>query len=259
MQVKDVLEVTLPLATPSGKPAQGPRSGVRLVTERWAGLCYAGNVSEDETTSADPLRALAIEARSGDAFAVRRLLDTVAPPMLGVVRAVLGSGDRDLEDVLQDSLVGVVQGLTSFRGDSSFLHFARSIALRRSLDQRRRRARRGAEIGLHTEIVQDDDSQPHAIGEDLQSEERSPAASAVSARRREAFRALLSELRPEQAEAFAQRVLFGYSMQEIALQTGAPLDTVKSRLRLAKAALRARIQDDPTLLELSETDDDDAP
>ncbi len=254
-----MLEVSLPMATPSGKPSQAPRSGVRLVTERWAGLCYAGNVSDEETTTTDPLKALAIEARSGDAFAVRRLLDSVAPSMLGVVRAVLGSGDRDLEDVLQDSLVGVVQGLASFRGDSSFLHFARSIALRRSLDQRRRRARRGAEIGLHTEIVQDDDSQPHAIGDDLQSDERSPAASAVAARRREAFRALLAELRPEQAEAFAQRVLFGYSMQEIALQTGAPLDTVKSRLRLAKAALRSRIQDDPTLLELSETDDDDAP
>ena len=68
---------------------------------------------------------------------------------------------------------------------------------------------------------------------------------------------LHAHTRPEQAEAFAQRVLFGYSMQEIALQTGAPLDTVKSRLRLAKAALRARIKDDPTLLELSETDDDD--
>ncbi len=254
-----MLEVSLPMATPSGTATKAPRSGMRLVTERWAGLCYAGNVADEETTSADPLKGLAMEARSGDAFAVRRLLDAVAPPMLGVVRAVLGSGDRDAEDVLQDSLVGVVQGLASFRGDSSFLHFARSIALRRSLDQRRKRARRGAEIGLHAEAVHDEDSQPHGIGDDLRSDERSPAASALAARRREAFRALLAELRPEQAEAFAQRVLFGYSMQEIALQTGAPLDTVKSRLRLAKAALRSRIQDDPTLLELSETDDDDAP
>ena len=254
-----MLEVSLPMATPSGTASKAPRSGIRLVTERWAGLCYAGNVSDEDTNNADPLKALAMEARSGDAFAVRRLLDAVAPSMLGVVRAVLGSGDRDAEDVLQDSLVGVVQGLASFRGDSSFLHFARSIALRRSLDQRRKRARRGAEIGLHAEVSQDDESQPHSVGEELRSEERSPAASAVAARRREAFRNLLAELRPEQAEAFAQRVLFGYSMQEIALQTGAPLDTVKSRLRLAKAALRSRIQDDPTLLELSETDDDDAP
>jgi RNA polymerase sigma-70 factor (ECF subfamily) len=207
----------------------------------------------------DPLKALVVEAGAGDAAAVRRLLDSVAPAMLGVVHAVLGGGDRDAEDVLQDSLVGLVQGLGSFRGDSSFLHFARSIALRRALDQRRKRARRGPEIAIHAEPSADEnESRPQGLEDELPSEALSPAATALAHRRREAFRALLEELRPEQAEAFAQRVLFGYSMQEIALQTGAPLDTVKSRLRLAKAALRARIQDDPTLLELSETDDDDA-
>lgn len=251
--------VPLPLATPSGAATKAPRSGIRLVTERRTGLCYAGNVSPEDAPPADPLRALATEARGGDAFAIRRLLDAVASPMLGVVRAVLGSDDRDAEDVLQESLVGVVQALESFRGDSSFLHFARSIALRRSLDQRRKRARRGPEIPLHAEPTQDDnDSHPRGLEGDLCSDDQSPAASALAARRRDAFRNLLAELRPEQAEAFAQRVLFGYSMQEIATQTGAPLDTVKSRLRLAKAALRARIQDDPTLLELSETEDDDA-
>jgi RNA polymerase sigma factor (sigma-70 family) len=260
-QEKDVLEVgTLPMASPSGAASQAPRSGIRLVTERWSGLCYAENVvAADDVTVTDPLKAIAVDARAGDAFAVRRLLDAVAPPMLNVVRAVLGSGDRDTEDVLQESLVGVIQGLESFRGDSSFLHFARSIALRRSLDQRRKRARRGPEITLHPDNPHDDtESRPQVLEDDLRSEDLSPAASAIAAQRRTAFRSLLEELRPEQAEAFAQRVLFGYSMQEIALQTGAPLDTVKSRLRLAKAALRSRIQDDPTLLELSETDDDDA-
>ncbi|MBX3210319.1 MAG: RNA polymerase sigma factor [Labilithrix sp.] len=213
----------------------------------------------EDTSPADALRAIAAEARSGDAFAVRRLLDAVASPMLGVVRAVLGRDDRDAEDVLQDSLVGVVQGLDSFRGDSSFLHFARSIALRRSLDQRRKRARRGPELTLNAEPSPDDnDSCPRTLEGDICSDDQSPAANVLATRRRDAFRTLLAELRPEQAEAFAQRVLFGYSMQEIATQTGAPLDTVKSRLRLAKAALRARIQDDPTLLELSEMDDDDA-
>lgn len=258
---KDVLQVApLPMATPSRAAREAPRSGVRLATERWAGLCYAGDVSSEDATATDPLSSLAADAREGDSFAVRRLLDSVAPPMLSVVRAVLGGGDRDAEDVLQEALVGVIQGLASFRGESSFLHFARSIALRRSLDQRRKRARRGPEVALHAEAAHDDDeSRPQGLEDALRSENQSPAASALAAQRREAFRSLLAELRPEQAEAFAQRVLFGYSMQEIALQTGAPLDTVKSRLRLAKAALRSRIQDDPTLLELSETDDDDTP
>jgi RNA polymerase sigma-70 factor (ECF subfamily) len=211
----------------------------------------------DDVDRADPLAALAADATSGDAVAVRRLLDAVAPAMLGVIRAVLGGGDRDAEDVLQDSLVGLIQGLSSFRGDSSFLHFARSIALRRSLDQRRKRARRRPEVALETETAPEEEGQRNSERE-LRSNERSPVASALAARRREAFRSLLEDLRPEQAEAFAQRVLLGHSMQEIARQMQVPLDTVKSRLRLAKAALRARIQDDPTLLELSETDDVDA-
>jgi len=250
---------SLPMASPSGAASEAPRSGVRLVAEPEADVCYAENVATEDVAPTDPLKALAAEATTGDPGAIRRLLDAVAPPMLGVVRAILGSADRDVEDVLQESLVGLVQGLSSFRGDSSFLHFARSIALRRSLDQRRKRARRGPEIALHTEAAPDDDERHRGPEQDLRSNALSPAASALAAQRREAFRNLLAELRPEQAEAFAQRILLGHSMQEIAISTGAPLDTVKSRLRLAKAALRARIQDDPTLLELSETDDVDAP
>ncbi len=215
------------------------------------------------TTSAiDPLKGLVVDARSGHPAAVRALLDAVAPTMLAVVRAVLGRGDRDVEDVLQDSLVGVVQGLSSFRGESSMMHFARSIALRRSLDQRRKRARRGHEVSLlqdgsHELAVSgaDDPSSSGTVAT-LRATTQSPAASVVAQRRRDAFRCLLGSLRPEQAEAFAQRVLFGYSKEEIARETGVSIDTVKSRLRLAKNALRHRIQDDPTLLELAELDDD---
>lgn len=266
-QQAETLEVDpLPVAPPHGLEQgapEAPLSGVRLVSEHRQILCYAHNVANDDhverADGADALKALAAEAGAGDAAAIRRLLDAVAPAMLGVVRAVLGSSDRDVEDVLQDSLVGLVQGLSSFRGDSSFVHFARSIALRRSLDQRRKRARRRPEVALDADASPEDDDRFRISESELRSSERSPVASALAARRRDAFRALLEELRPEQAEAFAERFLLGHSMQEIARQTGVPLDTVKSRLRLAKAALRSRIQDDPTLLELSETDDVDAP
>lgn len=225
--------------------SEPPVSGVRLVVRSSASapaaaaVCYAGRVAEP-----DPLRLLVTAALRGDAAAVRALLGKVAPAMLGVLRAVLGPGDRDLEDVLQDALVGVVQGLAAFRGEATVLHFARSIALRRALDHRRSRARRGPQIELEDDAVL-------TAG-------RSPEASLLAARRREAFRALLEELRPEQAEAFAMKVLLGHSVEEIATATGAALETVRSRLRLAKAALRGRIQNDPTLLELSETDDEDA-
>jgi RNA polymerase sigma-70 factor (ECF subfamily) len=39
-------------------------------------------------------------------------------------------------------------------------------------------------------------------------------------------------------------------MQEVADATGAPVNTVRSRLRLAKEALRRRIEEDPALIEV---------
>lgn len=219
-----------------------PVSGIRLVQAcpTKAELCYAGAMNEP----ADPLVAVADAARQGDPVATRRLLQAIGPAVLAVARAVLGRNDRDLEDVVQDSLVGVIKALPGFRGESSIVHFARSVALRRALDQRRSRARHGITVVLDDDLLQTTDD--------------SPDQTALAARRRSVLRALLAELPAEQAEAFAQRVLFGFSNEEIAHQMNAPLETVRSRLRLAKAALRARIQNDPTLLELLETDDDDA-
>jgi len=191
----------------------------------------------------DPRQADFEAARAGDRAAIRRLLESVGPAVMGVVGAVLGRGDRDVEDVVQESLVGIVHALGTFRGESSFVHFARSIALRRALDHRRSRARRGVSV---------------EIDESHEANDESPPESLLASRRRDAFRGLLETLPEAQAEAFALRVLFGYSIEEIAEQTSAPVETIRSRLRLAKTALRARITNDPTLLELSETDDDDA-
>jgi RNA polymerase sigma-70 factor (ECF subfamily) len=192
------------------------------------------------TQPVDPLRADVEAARCGDRAATRRVLAAVSPAVLAVAGAVLGRADRDLEDVVQEALVGIVHGLETFRGDSSFVHFARSVALRRALDHRRSRARRGIPAPL-------EDDEHEAL-------DGSPADHALATRRRAAFRALLETLPDEQAEAFAQRVLFGCSIEEISVATAAPIETVRSRLRLAKNALRARITNDPTLLELTETD-----
>jgi RNA polymerase sigma-70 factor (ECF subfamily) len=60
---------------------------------------------------------------------------------------------------------------------------------------------------------------------------------------------LLDELPEPQAEALVLRVAWGLSMQEVADATGAPLNTVRSRLRLAKEALARRLEDDPDLRE----------
>ena len=62
----------------------------------------------------------------------------------------------------------------------------------------------------------------------------SPEEEACAAHRRETLRALVGGLPELQAETFALRVALGYSLQEVAETTGVPLNTVRSRLRLAK-------------------------
>ena len=45
------------------------------------------------------------------------------------------------------------------------------------------------------------------------------------------------------------RIVLGCSLEEVAAQSGVPLNTVRSRIRLAKERLKGRIEADPALLD----------
>ena len=77
----------------------------------------------------------------------------------------------------------------------------------------------------------------------------SPVEVSGAQRRRELLRELLARLPEEQAETLALRVVLGWSLDEIASATGAPTNTVRSRMRLAKDALRKSIEKSPGLSE----------
>jgi RNA polymerase sigma factor (sigma-70 family) len=186
----------------------------------------------------DPLGALARKAMQGDDGAMRQLLRSVAGPLLAAVKAIAGRRTPDLEDIAQETLVAFVQALPAFRGECSVMHYASRIAVRTAMAARRRRVARDHRIDAL------DDSEPE---EQLAV---SPGDEAWAARRRELLRSLLDELPEIQADTLALRVALGYSMQEVADATSAPVNTVRSRLRLAKEALRRRIEEDPALSDL---------
>src|SRR5436189_290921 len=77
----------------------------------------------------DVLAAWLEATRRGDAHAARRLLEAVAPAVRTVIRRALGRAHPDADDMLQESLIGFVRALDSFRGECSVLHYARRIAL----------------------------------------------------------------------------------------------------------------------------------
>ena len=79
-----------------------------------------------------------------------------------------------------------------------------------------------------------------------------PGDEVLADRRRQLLGALLGEIPEAQAETLALRVALGHSIDEVAAITRAPINTVRSRLRLGKDALRARIAADPRWAELWE-------
>jgi DNA-directed RNA polymerase specialized sigma24 family protein len=59
----------------------------------------------------------------------------------------------------------------------------------------------------------------------------------------------LDELPPAQSEVLALHIVLGYSVEETAAATSVPVNTVRSRLRAALAALRSRVTTGDTRLE----------
>ncbi len=125
--------------------------------------------------------------------------------------------------------------LPAYRGDADPLGYARVIAVRSAIATRKKR---------RLEQSRSEES------EDIEDTRPDPGATVESTQRKTLLRNLLEELPPEQAETLALRVVLGCSLEEIALQTRVPLNTVRSRVRLAKERLRARIEADPKLEDL---------
>jgi len=73
--------------------------------------------SPPSNDDAAELTALARLAGSGDPAATRRFLDRVWPTLSRVVNGVLGSRHPELDDVIQQSLIAVLQALAAFRGE----------------------------------------------------------------------------------------------------------------------------------------------
>lgn len=196
--------------------------------------------SERATEShADETLALELARRgaAGELAAAQELLELLWPALSRVVVGVLGAAHPDLEDAIQQSLIAFVHALPSFRGECHPAGFGCRIAFRVACRTRRH--------WLHDRARRDDfarRSMPPELAE-------SPSEHADAERRRGILRELLADLPEEQAEALALRVVMGWSLEEVARATGAPQNTVRSRVRLAKEALRRRLESEPNLAE----------
>jgi RNA polymerase sigma-70 factor (ECF subfamily) len=194
--------------------------------------------AEPVRLSADPpddLAELARQVLAGDAKATRVFLATAAVPMLSVVRRVLGSGNPEAEDVLQEALIGLLDSLPRFRGESRAVHFANRVALFTAMAARRRwrtRTRWIEDNGMDVTDVTEADASI------------SPLEAAIANGRRQALRRVLDDLPTKSADVLAMHFILGYRVEEIAVTLGVPVNTVWSRLRVGKEAFLRRIEKD---------------
>lgn len=190
----------------------------------------------------DELAPLAQSARSGDTRATRTLLIALGPHLVKAVRSVLGSSHPDVEDVAQEAAFAVMGALTRFRGESTVLHFACRVAVLTAMNARRRdsAACRATPELSDSELDIYPSSQP------------GPELGVLAVKSRAAVRDLVACLPEAQAEALALHCVLGYTVEEIAASAAVPVETIRSRLRLARKALRERLLGDATLRELLE-------
>ena len=206
-------------------PTAGPRPLVR------------GGVAHER------LSPLVLRAQQGELEAQNQIVAELSPGVLRALTVLLGRTHPDLEDLAQDVLLAVLCALPDFRGDSTLLHFAVRIAARKSvLVRRRARSVLGWLEGFWRGELPLRQS-PTSAHEELRAE-----------RQRALLRLLLSELPDAQAEALLLRVVCGHSIEEISTITQTQFNTVRSRLRLAKEALRQRIEAEPEWAELGQED-----
>jgi RNA polymerase sigma factor (sigma-70 family) len=192
---------------------------------------------QQKRVNADPLLGLARAAQGGDRAATRTLIVSVTPALLRAARGVLGAAHPEVEDTAQEAAFGVVRALSEYREDCSVLHYASRIGVLTALAVRRRLRTRGD--GRHDEL-----------NPEMPTTEDSPADALLNARRRQILHELCDALPVQQTEALIMHCVLGMSVDEVAAACECPSNTVKSRLRLAKDALRGRIGADPVLGEL---------
>ena len=121
------------------------------------------------------------------------------------------------------------------------VHFACRVAVLVSMNVRRRQAShvRKAECLSELQEVYPASALPPT-----------PEDRLLGERAAEAIRELLGSLPEAQAEVLGLHHVVGLTLPEIAAVTSAPLETVRSRLRLGRHAVRQRVLGDQRLLEV---------
>ena len=176
--------------------------------------------------------SLLARAQAGDVAAFERLSSAYADRLFMLLLRLLG--DRgEAEDVAQEVMLRAWQGISRFRGQSSYFTWLYRIAVNEANRALEKRARRPAGVPIGADELQLPDSPL-----------LDPSRQAENNELREALARALAELPPALRTAIVLRDVEGLSTQEAAEIAGVGEAAFKSRLHQARLRVRAAIGDE---------------
>jgi RNA polymerase sigma-70 factor (ECF subfamily) len=168
------------------------------------------------------------EMQAGSESAFATFYDRFAAGLFSMIYCILHD-QRESEDVLQESFVQMWKKITSYNpARSSLFTWAVMISRHKAIDRLRARQRQGRLV--EEAILQQDSGAPAEVGRGDDALERRDERGRV--------RLAFAQLSEAQREALDLAFFAGLTQTEIAEKLGAPLGTVKARIRRGLLALR---------------------
>lgn len=190
-------------------------------------------VPEDGSERADEIGVLLAQVANGDQRAFAKLYDQFAPRVFGLILRVVVVDRAQSAEVLQEVFLEIWQSAGQFstnrgQGRSWIL----TIAHRRGVDRVRSAqasSDRDIRVGFRDIEVPYDD-----VAEEVERKVESEQVGRA-----------LAQLPEQQREALTLAYFGGYSQSQIAALVGAPLGTVKTRMRDGLSRLRTALEVQP--------------
>jgi RNA polymerase sigma-70 factor (ECF subfamily) len=180
---------------------------------------------------------LMVRFQRGDRAAFTRLVRRHQTPLFNFALRQLGT-HAVAEEVVQEAFVRVVQNAAEFKHEARFTTWVYTIVRNLCIDQLRRRAlRRHPSLDAPRTAHAGEEDGPTLLDQTADKRanvEREAAGTELKERLTRAVEALPDE----QKEVFLLRELSNLPFKEIAVVTGAPENTVKSRMRYALERLQ---------------------